>query len=111
RLSDNVVVNWNQVVGLRNQHELTISGVRNDQDLEQTGTAYLRDGFTAPEIFGGNRNNRMPNVLTVDVYSPGGAGLFGNDYPTHIIGNYYLVKDNLTLVRGSHTFKTGLYFN
>lgn len=85
-----------------------MSLVRNDQNLEQTGTAYRSDSYSQSEIFPGNRLDRLPNVRTMTGYTMG-TGLFGNDYPTHIIGNYYVFKDNLTLSRSSHTWKAGLY--
>ena len=36
-----------------------------------------------------------------------GTGLFGNQYPTHIIGNYYTLKDNLTYARGPPQLQGG----
>ena len=108
RLSDSAMMTYSHVIGSNLFHEATFSAVRNDQELQQTGSAFLRAGLNIPEIFPGNRNDRLPNIRTMTGYTMG-TGLFGNDYPTHIIGNYYTFKDNLTLSRGGHTYKGGLY--
>ncbi len=108
RFSDSFMLSYTNTIGSHVFHEASASAVRNDQDLEQTGDLYQKGDFTTPEIFPGNRNARLPNIRTLTGYTMG-QGLFGNDYPTHIIGNYYIFKDNLTLSRSSHTWKAGLY--
>lgn len=108
RFSDSLMVGYTNPIGTRTFHELTFGAVRNDQNLEQTGDLFSRAGLSIPEIFSGNRNSRAPNIRTMTGYTMG-TGLFGNDYPTHIIGNYYTLKDNLTFSRGTHTVKVGAY--
>lgn len=108
RYSDSLLVSLTHTLGSRTLHEFTASLVRNDQELFQTGDNFSRAGLTIPEIYAGNRGTRAPNIRSMTGYAMG-TGLFGNDYPTHIIGNYYTFKDNLTLSRGAHTLKAGLY--
>ena len=108
RFSDSVMLSYNNTIGTRLFHDLSVSLVRNDQDLNQTGDLYGRNGITAPELFPLNRNDRAPNITSMTGYTLG-TGLLGNPYPTHIIGNYYTLKDNLTYSRGTHTLKVGLY--
>lgn len=108
RFSDNLIVTYNHPLSRMMLHELTFSAVRNDQLLLQTGDLFKRDGIAATEIFPGNRLSRAPNVRTLDGYGLG-SGLLGNDYPTHIIGNYYTLKSNVTWVKGTHAFKFGGY--
>ena len=108
RFSDSVMLNYNHALGGRFFHDLSVSLVRNDQDLNQTGDLYQRSGIDSRELFPLNRNDRAPNITTMTGYTLG-TGLFGNPYPTHIIGNYYTIKDNLTYARGKHSFKAGLY--
>lgn len=108
RISDSFVVNYNHPIGSKALHELTFSAVRNDQLLLQTGDLYQRSGITTPELFGGNRGDRAPNVTTIDGYSLG-TGLLGSDYPTHIIGNYYTLKSNVTWIKGNHALTFGGY--
>ncbi|HET7745830.1 MAG TPA: hypothetical protein VFM29_00930, partial [Vicinamibacteria bacterium] len=108
RFSDSLVVNYVHNLGPRALHEMSVSAVKNNQDLVQTGDLFTRDGIAIPEVFPGNRGNRAPNLRSMTGYTLG-AGLMGNDYPTHIIGNYYTVKNNLTLNRNNHTLKFGTY--
>jgi hypothetical protein len=108
RISDSLVVNYNHPIGSKALHELTVSAVRNDQLLLQSGDLYQRGGITVPELFSGNRGDRAPNITTLDGYSLG-TGLLGSDYPTHIIGNYYTVKSNVTWLAGNHSLKFGGY--
>lgn len=108
RYSDSVMLSYNQTLGPRVFNEAFVSAVRNDQDLNQTGEYYARTGLNIPEIFPLNRNFRAPNIRSMTGYSLG-TGLMGVDYPTHLIGNYYTFKDNLTISRGEHTFKAGVY--
>lgn len=108
RFSDSLVVNFIHSLGARNVHEMTLSAVKNNQDLIQTGDLFRRTGLTIPEVFPSNRGERAPNIRTLTGFGLG-TGLLGNDYPTHIIGNYYTLKNNLTLSRGTHTLKVGTY--
>lgn len=108
RFSDSVMLSYNHVIGSRLFQDLSLSLVRNDQDLNQTGDLFTRSGINIPELFPLNRNGRAPNITGMTGYSLG-TGLFGNQYPTHIIGNYYTLKQNLTYARGSHSFKGGVY--
>ncbi len=108
RASQSFVVTFTHNLGSRTLHELTASAVKNNQLLLQTGAAYLRTGITTPELFPLNRGGRAPNITSLTGYSMG-TGLFGNDYPTNIVGNYYTLKSNWTFARSRHTFKAGVY--
>jgi carboxypeptidase family protein/TonB-dependent receptor-like protein len=108
RYSDSYMISVTHGVGAATFHELSVSAVRNDQELNQSGDLYQRTGISIPELFPLNRNTRAPNVRSMTGYTLG-TGLLGNDYPTHLIGNYYTIKDNVTFARGTHTFKTGAY--
>lgn len=108
RFSDSYMLGFNHTIGKRTFHELSFSAVRNDQNLAQTGDVFQRAGVTIAELFAGNRGDRAPNIRTLTGYTLG-TGLFGNDYPTHIIGNYYTLKSNVTMNRGAHNFKVGAY--
>lgn len=109
RYSDSLMLSFTHTMGARTLHEVSLSLVRNDQELFQSGEYYQRTGLTIPEVFPGNRASAAPNITSMTGYSMG-TGLFGVPYPTRIVGNYYTFKDNLTLSRGAHTFKAGLYF-
>ena len=108
RFSDSLVLNFNHVLGTRGSNEISVSLVKNNQDLLQAGDLYQKNGIDITEVFPGNRRDRAPNIRTMTGYTLG-SGLLGNDYPTHLIGNYYTIKDNLTLSRGRHTLKFGVY--
>ncbi|HEY3057232.1 MAG TPA: TonB-dependent receptor [Thermoanaerobaculia bacterium] len=109
RLSDSFVSNFNQVFGASVLHDMTLSAVKNDQILLQTGDFYRRTGLNIPELFPSNRLDRAPNIRSLTGYTLG-TGLLGNDYPTRIIGNYYTLKNNVTWLRGNHNLKAGTYF-
>jgi hypothetical protein len=108
RFSDSLVLNFTHLLGTRGSNEISVSAVKNNQDLIQSGNSFQRTGVTATEVFPSNRGARAPNITSMTGYALG-AGLLGNDYPTHLIGNYYTIKDNLTLSRGRHTLKFGVY--
>jgi hypothetical protein len=108
RYSDSVMLGYNHPVGARLFHEFSLNLVRNDQRLLQTGELYQRTGLTMPELFPVNRGGRAPNITTLTGYSLG-TGLFGTNYPTNLVGNYYTLKDNWTWNRGTHTVKAGVY--
>lgn len=108
RYSDSLMIGYNHPIGARLFHEFSANAVRNDQLLLQTGDLYERGGLSIPEVFPVNRLGRAPNITTMTGYSLG-TGLFGTNYPTNLIGNYYTVKDNWTLSRGAHTIKAGVY--
>lgn len=108
RSSDSLMLSYSHPWGSRLFHEFSVNAVRNDQILLQTGDLYTRDGLTMPEVYPLNRGGRAPNITTLTGYSLG-TGLFGTNYPTNLIGNYYTLKDNWTLSRGTHTVKAGLY--
>jgi len=108
RFSDSYMISYTHAIGARVFHEISISGVRNDQELNQSGDLYQRAGIGIPELFPLNRNTRAPNIRSMTGYTLG-TGLLGNDYPTHLIGNYYTVKDNVTFARGAHAYKAGVY--
>ena len=108
RYSDSFVSNLTQTFGAQILHDMTLSAVKNDQILYETGDFYKRDGLNIPEIFPSNRLDRSPNIRGLTGYSLG-TGLLGVDYPTRIIGNYYTIKNNVTLLRGNHDLKFGTY--
>lgn len=107
RFSDSVLLSCSHVVGTRLFHDLSLSLVRNDQDLNQSGDLYGRTGIDVPGLFPLNRNDRAPNITSLTGYSLG-TGLFGRQYPTHIVGNYDTIKDNITFARGAHSFNAGV---
>ncbi|HEX9606704.1 MAG TPA: TonB-dependent receptor, partial [Gemmatimonadaceae bacterium] len=108
RFSESLVTNLTQTFGAEIVHDMTVSAVKNDQILNQTGDVYLRTGLNIPEVFPSNRGDRAPNIRSMTGYSLG-TGLLGVDYPTRIIGNYYTIKNNATLLRGNHEVKFGTY--
>ena len=77
RFSDSMMLSWNNVFGTRVFHDLSISLVRNDQDLNQTGDLYQKSGINVVELFPLNRNDRAPNITSMTGYTLG-TGLFGN---------------------------------
>ena len=108
RYSDSLVGNFTQTFGGQILHDMTLSIVKNDQQLVQTGDLFPRTGLNIPEIFPSNRGDRAPNIRTMTGYTLG-TGLLGNDYPTRIIGNYYTIKNNVTMLYGNHDIKFGTY--
>jgi hypothetical protein len=74
-------------------------------------TAHFFDRTTAginyPYIF--PQGKLIPTRIPTANIS-GLTGLTGNPYPSHSTGPIYTISDSFTWIKGSHTFKFGMYF-
>ena len=68
-----------------------------------TGLRSNTPGFTSPELFPGNLQGALPGISI--------TGLQGLSFqsPQNIENPSYTLRDNLTWVKGSHTFKFGVF--
>jgi hypothetical protein len=90
---------------LINEISLGYSDYREDFTLQ--GDGYRRDtwGITFPLLFqGGNNGNRIPNVGFSNL-----TGISGSGQPSKAATPTYIVYDNVTNIRGAHTYKMGFY--
>lgn len=110
RKSDTTRLMFTHQLGRSMIHEILVQGQRNNQDLLRTGTLHQRSGYTGPELFPSNRSGSLPDAVFRDTYESGSSGMLGQDYPTHVIGNYYTFKNTVTWIRANHNVKFGTYF-
>lgn len=70
-----------------------------------TGLRSNTPGFTSPELFAGNLQGALPGISI--------TGLQGLSFqsPQDIENPSYTLRDNLTWVRGNHTFKFGAFLS
>ena len=61
-------------------------------------------GFDFPELFPGNRQERIPNVSI-----SGFQGFSGSGQPSYARTPTWTLRDNLSKIHGNHTMKAGLY--
>ena len=76
------------------------------EDFRLAGGHYDRAfyGFDFPELFPGNRQDRIPNVSI-----SGFQGISGSGQPSYARTPTWTLRDNLSKIHGSHNFKVGLY--
>ena len=108
RLGKTFMVSYTHVLTPTIVNEALVSWQRNDQavnyqDVNQISRSAYGINFT--EIFPANRLNKIPE-FSVQGYST----LSGNGLPYTINARSWEVRDNLTWVRGDHTFKFGMLY-
>ena len=77
------------------------------EDFTLQGEGYKRDkwGIDYAELFPGNTGNRLPAVNI-----NGLIGITGSNQPSAAKTPTFIVRDNFTKIRGSHSIKMGAYF-
>jgi hypothetical protein len=110
RLGKTFMVSYTHVLTPTVVNEAIVSWQRNDQAVtyqDESQIARSTYGINFTEIFPANRLNKIPE-FSVQGYST----LSGNGLPYTINARSWELRDNLTWVRGEHTFKFGaLYVN
>jgi hypothetical protein len=92
----------------RSVNEVSVSYAHQPLDLSLNGNYQRPAGLNIPELFPENRANRIPNI------SLNGPALGVNydlaSWPWTNAAEIFIVRDNLTLSRGSHTIQVGGLF-
>ncbi|HEY8226660.1 MAG TPA: TonB-dependent receptor [Pyrinomonadaceae bacterium] len=108
RIGKTFLTSYTHVLSPTLVNEAMVSWQRNDQSvLYQDDAQIARStyGINFTEIFPENRLNKIPE-FAVQGYST----LSGNGLPYVIEGRNWEVRDNLTWVKGDHTFKFGMLY-
>jgi hypothetical protein len=104
--------NWVWSISPNWINEALVAGSRDQVfiSVDQRGERYRRSiyGINYPYIFP-DRKEILDKIPTVDGIT-GFASLDGGPYPSQSTGPIYQFSDNMTYIRGNHTFKFGAYF-
>jgi hypothetical protein len=76
------------------------------ENFSLLGDDYKRSvyGFTFPNLYGGSNGDRIPNISI-----SGLQGISGSSQPSSATTPTFIVRDNVTMIRGSHNLKAGVY--
>lgn len=104
---DNFVVSLRYIASPTVINETAFDFARNliQTSFVGTGTRINAPGFTSPELFPSTLQGALPSI-TID-----GINGLAFTSPQNIENPSYTVRDNLTVVRGNHTFKFGVFLS
>ncbi len=106
RTGNNYALTLNTILNPRTVNELVFGYSDYRERFEVLGDGVKRSayGFAFPEVFSGNRLDRIPNINI-----SGYTGLSGSGHPTFVTTPTLILRENFTKIFGSHTFKMGFY--
>ena len=87
-----------------NEFVLGYSDYREDVRLIGDGVKRQTWGFAFPELYAGNRADRIPSVSVAGL-----QGISGSGQPSYTRTPTYILRENFSKVLSSHTLKAGLY--
>jgi len=107
RKGNNYVLTLNTVINPRTINELSYGYSDYREDFRLIGDGIKRStwGFTFPEVFPGNRLDRIPNVSITGL-----QGISGSGHPSFARTPTFVLRENFSKIMGSHTLKAGLYW-
>ena len=107
RRGNNYLLSLNTAISPTTVNELSFgySDYREDFRLLGDGMRRQTYGFTFPEVFPGNRMDRIPAVNITGLTGISGAG-----HPSYARTPTFIVRENFSRIFGSHTFKAGMYW-
>jgi hypothetical protein len=107
RKGNNYVATLNTPINATTVNEFSIGYSDYREDIRLLGDGMRRQtyGFTFPEVYTGNRNDRIPNVNITGL-----TGISGSGNPTYARTPTYIVRENFSKLFGSHSFKAGVYW-
>ncbi|MCE5308799.1 MAG: carboxypeptidase-like regulatory domain-containing protein [Acidobacteriales bacterium] len=88
-----------------NEFTFGYSDFREDFRIIGDGVKRSTYGFAFPEIYPGNREDRIPNVSI-----SGYQGISGSGQPSYVRTPTFTFRDNFTRIMGSHSLKAGFYW-
>lgn len=106
RRGNNYVLTLTSVLNPTTINELSYgySDYREDFRLIGDGLKRSTYGFNFPEVFPGNRLDRIPNVSI-----NGFTGISGSGHPSYARTPTFILRENFSKVIGSHAIKAGFY--
>ncbi|MEK7409217.1 MAG: carboxypeptidase regulatory-like domain-containing protein [Acidobacteriota bacterium] len=107
RRGNNYALALNTTISPTTLNELSLGYSDYREDFRVLGEGAKRQtwGIDFPELYPGNRENRIPAVGIT-----GFTGISGSGHPAYARTPTYVLRDNFTRVIGSHTLKTGFYW-
>ena len=107
RKGNNYMLSLNTVLSPTTINELSFgySDYREDFKLLGDGMKRQTYGFTFPELYAGNRLDRIPAVSIA-----GYTGISGAGHPSYARTPTFIIRENFSKVMGSHTLKAGMYW-
>ncbi len=107
RRGNNYMASLNTALSARTVNEFSIgySDFREDFRIIGDGVKRQTWGFAFPEIYAGNRADRIPavNIATFN-------GISGSGQPSYGRTPTYILRENFTRILGAHSIKAGLYW-
>ena len=107
RRGNNYMASLNTALNARTVNEFSIGYSDFREDLRILGDGVKRQtwGFAFPELYAGNRADRIPAVNITGL-----QGISGSGQPSYGRTPTYILRENFTRIIGSHSFKAGLYW-
>ena len=108
RIGKTFLLSYTHVLNPTLVNEAVFSWQRNDQSVnyqDESQIARSTYGVNFTEIFSENRLNKIPEFSV-----QGFSTLSGNGLPYNIDARNLEIRDNITWVRGDHTFKFGMLY-
>lgn len=107
RKGNNYMATLNTPINPSTVNELSIGYSDYREDIRLLGDGMRRQtyGFAFPEIYAGNRNDRIPNVNITGL-----TGFSGSGNPSYTRTPTYILRENFSKLMGKHSLKAGLYW-
>lgn len=107
RRGSNYMASLNAALNARTVNEFSVGYSDYREDFRIIGDGVKRQtwGFTFPELYAGNRADRIPGVNITGL-----TGISGSGQPAYGRTPTYVLRENFSKVMGSHTLKAGLYW-
>jgi hypothetical protein len=107
RRGNNFVLALNSAFGATSVNELSYGYSDYREDFRLLGDGYRRDkyGVNFPELYPGNRFDRIPGVGITGL-----QGISGSGKPNYARTPTFILKDNYTRIMSAHTLKAGFYW-
>jgi hypothetical protein len=107
RRGNNFTIALNSTFGPSTLNEFSVgeSDYREDFSLQGNGFDRATWGINFPDLFAGNNGNRIPNVSFSNI-----TGISGSSQPSYARTPTYILRDNFTKIKGSHSIKAGFYW-
>jgi len=107
RRGNNYMASLNTALNATTVNEFSVGYSDYREDFRIIGDGVKRQtwGFTFPEIYPGNRADRIPGINIT-----GFTGISGSGQPAYGRTPTYILRENFTRIFGAHSFKAGLYW-
>ncbi|MBI2687450.1 MAG: TonB-dependent receptor [Acidobacteria bacterium] len=107
RRGNNYMLSLNTALNARTVNEVSIGYSDYREEFRMIGDGIRRAtwGFTFPEVFAGNRLDRIPAVNIT-----GFTGISGSGHPSYARTPTFIFRENFTRIIGAHSLKAGLYW-